>query len=109
MSGDEHLSRSGQFRQRFDPCTARSREYFQETRDWLAEDLTGHPGLPILTRNLELRIDQLQKEYQPIQALDREWWDCLSGIEVGDFADQEQQDQQEYYDKNGVHGRTLGR
>ncbi|MCP3665428.1 MAG: hypothetical protein GY696_23520 [Gammaproteobacteria bacterium] len=45
---------------------------------------------------MELRINQLRKDYQPIQTLDLEWCEYLNGLEAGDFMDKEVQDQEEY-------------
>ncbi len=50
---------------------------------------------------MELRIEQLCKDYQAIQTLDLEWCRYLNGLEAGDFKDQGFQDQNEYCDESG--------
>ncbi len=50
---------------------------------------------------MELRIEQLRKDYEAIQALDLEWCRYLNGLEDGDFKEQGFQDQDEYCDESG--------
>ncbi len=69
--------------------------YFPESRVWLVENICdGRPNILGLRNNLILRINQLQRYYQRIQAQDLVWIKYLNGLEAGDFLDREVQDRQ---------------
>ncbi|MCP3664607.1 MAG: hypothetical protein GY696_19310, partial [Gammaproteobacteria bacterium] len=101
---DHPLPQGGRFRQRIGPCATRLRGYFEETRGWLAEDIDDeHANLLILRNDMEVRVEKLRKNYRSIQAQDQEWVRYVYGLEAGDFATQEIQEQVEYA-VDGWHG-----
>ncbi|MCP3664419.1 MAG: hypothetical protein GY696_18335, partial [Gammaproteobacteria bacterium] len=94
--GRRRRPRAGRYRQRIGPAAARLRDYFEETTNWLGEELHEHPNLEVLRWNFVERIAQLQRSYRAIQAQDQEWRDYLDDLDAGAFADGEDRDQREY-------------